>query len=184
MPDCDPNATDDRGRTALHLASASAYFKGIELLHAGGVQVDARDAKGRTAMHASMATPDYAAETMAYLLQLGASPDIVDEEGKTPLHDAASLGSASCIAVLTNMASSSADSGKIHERALQQDHNGNTALHHAAAAGHAECCQILLEWMSAFRANADIVRKVLKLINEEGDTPVTARLVGGIFERG
>ncbi|MFZ3017288.1 MAG: ankyrin repeat domain-containing protein [Gallionella sp.] len=75
---------DDKGRTALHLASMNpslASVKNVTLLQKGGADLNRQDTLGRTALHLSQSQ-----HTTRFLLTKGANPSLFDVEGNSPLH--------------------------------------------------------------------------------------------------
>lgn len=87
-----PNATDDRGATALHFAATQTTNPAIvEALIAAGASINARDKDGRSPMHlAVLHESDSAtglnAEIVAYLAKAGADANARDYDGRSPLH--------------------------------------------------------------------------------------------------
>src|SRR5947209_5417167 len=80
------------GDTALHMAAAAFRRPLAELLVAHGADCHARNRRGAQPLHyaadANRSEPAAQAETIAYLLSVGAEPDAVDKNGVTPLHRA------------------------------------------------------------------------------------------------
>lgn len=76
-------ATDEQGRTPLHLAALREPVERVRQLLDEGANVDAADRQGFTALHlAGLKNRDDVAEV---LLEAGASVDPVDGWGDTPL---------------------------------------------------------------------------------------------------
>ena len=51
---CPPDATDSRGRTALHQAAIASHFEAIKELLSRGTSIDARNSEGWSAMHCAV----------------------------------------------------------------------------------------------------------------------------------
>lgn len=85
----DVNATDDYGRTPLHLAAVTNYESSvIELLLSRGADVNARNNYGSTPLHNAVEFIDEL-PIIALLLDRGADANAKDDNGETPLHMAA-----------------------------------------------------------------------------------------------
>jgi ankyrin repeat protein len=98
----DTAAVDDKGRNALHLASSHKGLRTLTvywhsrkkehmataILRQDGVQVNGRTAGGDTALYLAAATGDEM--LVMALLKHGASVDIRNRAGRTPLHSAVS----------------------------------------------------------------------------------------------
>ncbi|KAK2079474.1 hypothetical protein QBZ16_003166 [Prototheca wickerhamii] len=98
----------------------------------------------------SLASAGDVAGLKELLAQEGASPDVKDEEGRTPLHFAAGYGEIECMEALM-------DAGA---NVNAVDDNDNTALHYAAGYGNIEVARILVN-----KGKAD-----LSIKNSEGKT--------------
>ena len=88
----DPMAPDADGTSPLGWAAFSGADEVVSLLLLGGADPNASGASG-TALHRAIQTygDEYAqATTVAVLLASGADPNAADEQGRTPLHRAAS----------------------------------------------------------------------------------------------
>src|SRR5581483_9048719 len=80
------------GDTALHMAAAAFRRPIAELLVAQGADCRAKNRRGAQPLHyaadANRWEPAAQAETIAYLLSVGADPDALDKSGVAPLHRA------------------------------------------------------------------------------------------------
>eukprot|EP00850_Spirogloea_muscicola_P003848 SM000016S01836 [mRNA] locus=s16:95839:97779:+ [translate_table: standard] len=102
-----------------------------------GVDTPADD--GDTALHlACLYSHPACVQT---LLAAGASPQATDEDGSTPLHDAAASGCSVAVGMLLSAVASE------QQQALLKaaDADGDTPLHNAARGGHADVVTQLLE---------------------------------------
>jgi ankyrin repeat protein len=80
------------GDTALHVAAAAFHQPMAALLVAHGGRVSARNRRGAEPLHyaadGNRSMPVRQAETIAYLISIGADPNAVDDSGVVPLHRA------------------------------------------------------------------------------------------------
>ena len=80
------------GDTALHMAAAAFRRPVAELLVRYGADCRANNRRGAEPLHyaadANRWSPTAQAETIAYLVSIGAEPDAADRDGVTPLHRA------------------------------------------------------------------------------------------------
>src|SRR5580693_5478342 len=80
------------GDTALHMAAAAFRRPAAELLVAHGADCCAKNRRGAQPLHyasdANHWDPTAQAETIAYLLSVGADPNALDRSGVAPLHRA------------------------------------------------------------------------------------------------
>ncbi|KAM3962525.1 LOW QUALITY PROTEIN: transient receptor potential channel pyrexia [Aphomia sociella] len=132
----DPNRWDsysDRKATPLHCAASAKSLECVKVLIEYGADVNA-GLDERTALHYAVLSD--AKDVVSALLEAGACPDTPQVFTETPLHVAASLGSASCTKLLL-------DAGADVRSAMGPGRA--TALHLAAEDGHAECAQLLLD---------------------------------------
>ncbi|XP_075982691.1 transient receptor potential channel pyrexia isoform X2 [Anticarsia gemmatalis] len=132
----DPNMWDssnDRKATPLHCAASAKSLACVKVLIYFGADVNA-GLSDRSPLH--YAVLSHAPDVVKELLESGASPDTPQVFTETPLHVAASLGSASCTKLLL-------DAGADVRAAMGPGRA--TALHLAAEDGHAECARLLLD---------------------------------------
>ncbi|XP_074060182.1 LOW QUALITY PROTEIN: ankyrin repeat domain-containing protein 54-like [Macrotis lagotis] len=80
----DPGATDDKGRTALHLAACNGHDQIVQLLLSHGADPDLKDGLGNSPLHLAACTNHIPVVTT--LLRRGARVEGLDLAGRTPLH--------------------------------------------------------------------------------------------------
>jgi len=80
---CDVSAPDDKGRTALHFASAKGNLKIVQRLLAQGADVNRVDHIGNTPLHLATCTSQIPVVTL--LLKAGSDVTLMDRAGRTPL---------------------------------------------------------------------------------------------------
>jgi hypothetical protein len=112
-----------RGDTALHMAAAAFRRPVAELLVAYGADCRARNRRSAEPLHyaadANRWNPTVQAETIEYLVSIGADPNAVDSGGVTPLHRAVRTRSLPAVRALLD--------GGANPR--QQNKTGSTPLH-------------------------------------------------------
>lgn len=124
--------------------------------------INAPDSKGQTVLHTANILP-YASkkedcEIMQILLDNGGRIDIADNEGKTPLHIAATQGRVE----LTKLLAAHKVDNELTNVDLQNEKTGDTALHYAIKYGQIKAVKVLL----AFDADINIS-------NNGGVTPLS-----------
>lgn len=111
------------GDTALHMAAAAFRRPMAELLIAHGANCRARNRRGAEPLHyaadANRWDPAAQAETIEYLISVGADPDALDGSGVAPLHRAVRTRSLPAVRALL-------DGGA---NARQPNKAGSTPLH-------------------------------------------------------
>ena len=122
----------DDGNTALHIGCAYDADIVATLVAHGPEAVKVRNAKGETPLHVAVRHAQAGCVTALGNCDAGAP----DNEGKTPLHDAAEQGLAEILNTLTQNSTASVD---------VQDMLGYTPLHYACKEGRASCVSVLLE---------------------------------------
>lgn len=114
-----------RGDTALHMAAAAFRRPVAELLIGHGANCRARNRRGAEPLHyaadANRWDPAAQAETITYLISVGADPNAVDRSGVAPLHRAVRTRSLAAVRALL-------DGGA---NARQPNRSGSTPLHMA-----------------------------------------------------
>jgi ankyrin repeat protein len=111
------------GDTALHMAAAAFRRPVAELLVARGANCRARNRRGAEPLHyaadANHWDPAAQAETIGYLLSVGADPNALDRSGVAPLHRAVRTRSSAAVRALL-------DGGA---NPLTRNKTGSTPLH-------------------------------------------------------
>ncbi|GLJ22090.1 hypothetical protein SUGI_0414130 [Cryptomeria japonica] len=142
------NATDEEGRTALHIASekGKAHFCG--LLVDRGALVSAQDSKGMTALHyafkGEIGKVKGAGTEIAQTLLCRCDQSIsefvntADETGKTALHRASKKGNVRSCGLLV-------EHGAVVTVQDNKDHGGKTSLHGASEKGNSRICRLLVD---------------------------------------
>lgn len=157
------DATKSGDWTPLMLAARNMHAECARALRAAGARSDLRNMHGACALY--LAARSGCVATVITCLDNTPAPPT--RNGRTPLHAAATAGSASVVAVLLQAgalptATEATGMTPAHEAAAHghlavliklleadnaapalADAGGYTALHHAALGGHAECARIL-----------------------------------------
>ncbi|XP_057750143.1 protein S-acyltransferase 24 isoform X1 [Arachis stenosperma] len=130
----DVNATDHTGQTALHWSAVRGAIQAAELLLQEGARLNAADMNGYQTTHVAS---QYGQTAFIYHIvsKWNADPDVLDNDGRSPLHWAAYKGFADCIRLLLFL---DAHRGR-------QDKEGCTPLHWAAIRGNLEACTVLVQ---------------------------------------
>jgi hypothetical protein len=127
------------GDTALHMAAAAFRRPVAELLVAHGADCCARNRRGAQPLHyaadANRWEPTAQAETIEYLLSVGAYPNALDNSGVAPLHRAVRTRSLPAVRALLNgganlKAPNKAGSTPLH-LAVQTTGRGGSGSEHA-----------------------------------------------------
>merc|ERR1719489_536650 len=78
-----PNAADEHGRTALHIAAAKGYAAVVSTMLRCGAEPNQKDSLGNTPLHLAACTNHI--EVVTLLLRAGTSLETLDNNGRTPM---------------------------------------------------------------------------------------------------
>ena len=132
--DVDVNKQDNRGYTALHLASLYGYKDCVELLIKSGGNLNKQCNNDWTALH--WASRYGYKDCVELLIKSGADLNKQDIYGYTSLHEASRNGHKECVKLLIK-----ANGININKK----DNDGDTALHKASKFGHKDCLELLVK---------------------------------------
>jgi len=129
------------GRTALHYAASKHRVNCLKILIKNGADPNKQDVDHQTALYHAVAAStrpqqeDKALDTVAVLISGGASSNIPDKSGITPLHVAAELGNTQiCVHLM--------EDGRAQVNAIDQ--HGATPLHYAVHQSRWHVAEVLL----------------------------------------
>lgn len=186
-----PNKSTKDGKSPLHYAAREANTDIAELLFQYGAQVNPRDKELRTPLFDALSSPE-PQKMLEWLLDAGMDADMPDNQGRIPLHEAAS---ASAVPVLAELLAYTANPNRPDNRGWQPLHraaekntveavqtlmfervnifsstqDGDTALHMAAArTDNAEVAQFLLKTEACGLVNA---------VNIQGRSPLHLAII-------
>ncbi len=162
----DPNQLDPHGQPALMVALQGESLKVAKLLwDAKGIQVDVRDHAGETPL--MMAALKAEVDAASALVAHGAS---VNKDGWSPLHYAATGGSAAIVKLLLGK-------GALLEA---RSPNGSTSLMMAARYGNEEAVDALLAAGADRTAKNDLGMDASAFAGSAGREKLAARLKPGV----
>ena len=141
----DPRQTDKNRYNALHCATVRDEPETIRILVSAGTNINGKSILGSAPL-ANAAARNFVVSSKV-LLECGADPNSVDNEGDTPLCEAVFHRAHGVLRLLFQ-------NGSIP----RTNHGGNTILHYAAAYGDLETIQILKEFVIP-SINPDFVNK-------------------------
>lgn len=156
-----PNTTDNKKTTALHLAAMEGKVDAVTSLLSHKAKGGAKDMDGSTPLHYAAAGGH--TNVVSALLQLLHNKGIEERNAwrKTPLHAAAERGHDNVVLLLLEAGA------KINST----DHSKDTPLHCAARGGHQEVVKRLVNWGQA--GNTGQRKKAnLQATNNVGKTPL------------
>jgi ankyrin repeat domain-containing protein 27 len=133
------SSTNNKGLTALHMASKLGRLQIAEFLLEIGSQVTSKDMHGNTPLHYTALGGHQ--QLMLLLLNSRASPNCMDNNGNTPLHLAAQNGHETCVKALIYFCEHIGRPINVN----MPNSSGDTPLHHAAKWGFEGIVNILLE---------------------------------------
>lgn len=134
------HSCDDRGFTALHVASLYGQPQIVDLLLSRGASVNVSDYSGSTPLHYAASRGHQNA--LLLLAHSRAEIQCRDNEGNAPLHLSAGNGHEGCVKALLYFS----EHVGVHFDVNATNTNGDTALHHAARWGYEGIVSILLEY--------------------------------------
>lgn len=120
--------------TACIVAAWKGFCDMLVMLHRAGANIDAGDKYGRTGLQQAL-VHGHGDAVRLLVKDLGASLTCQDQDGWTPLHQAARSNRCGAL-------------GMFYDRGVdinQRDHDGNSALHHACLKGSLEAAETLVE---------------------------------------
>ena len=130
----DVNAVDGQGQTALHWAAVRGAVPASELLLRAGARLDKADSRGYTPAHVA-AQYGHTAVLYHFAVRWDATMDVLDGDGRAPLHWAAYKGFADACRLLLLLDS---DPQRV-------DREGCSPLHWAAIKGNSEAAHVLTQ---------------------------------------
>ena len=101
------NCQDDRGSTALHMASANGHIEAMNLLLNAGASVDLCNAEGNSALH--WACSNGRSEAVRLLMEHKAVPSKLNAFERTPVDDALDAGHRACVDIIKSFADGNED---------------------------------------------------------------------------
>lgn len=149
------NSRDDRGLTALHIASLYGQVSIVDFLVRHGANINDADADGVTPLHCASSRGHQ--NTLLLLLHAEANLNVTDTRGNTPLHLATDHGHEGCVKALLYFA----EQIRLVIDVNAANFTGDTPLHYASKWGYGEIVEILLDHGANFKA-----------INRRGLTPL------------
>lgn len=101
------NAQDERGSTALHMASANGHIEAMKLLLSAGASVDVCNSEGNSALH--WACANGRADAVRLLMDHKAEPSKLNAFERTPVDDALDAGHRQCVDIIKSFAEANDD---------------------------------------------------------------------------
>lgn len=129
----DINAKDRSGQTALHWSAVRGSVEVADLLLKEGAQLNSADKDGYQTIHVA-AQYDQTSFLYHIVSKWNADPDVLDNDGRSPLHWAACKGFSDLIRLLLFL--------DVHRGRI--DKEGFTPLHWAAIKGNLQACILLV----------------------------------------
>jgi uncharacterized protein len=96
------NCQDERGSTALHMASANGHIDAMNLLLSAGASVDLCNAEGNSALH--WACSNGRSEAVRLLMEHKAEPSKLNAFERTPVDEALDSGHRACVDIIKSFA--------------------------------------------------------------------------------
>lgn len=131
-------AIDRNGYNAMHLAALHGRVECLQvLIEEYHMDVNMPDAQGRRPIHMILNKESgyRANQSLQYLLEIGADPNVQTVDGQTPLHQAAEVGLLDCLQTLVEAAAD----------VKAQNTKGQTPLDLAKVWGHRICTRYLAD---------------------------------------
>jgi len=162
------NAKDSAGATPMHLAALNGAVEAAKVL-IGRVPIDAQDKNGETALHyaAECRFVPQGSQVAQILLDAGASVDLADTWGITPLQHAAFEKNTPMVMLLIAK----------HALVDARDHGGETALHWTALYDQTDAAAALLDAGANINATDSRGWTPLILAARNGNAKIAALLL-------
>lgn len=165
----DVNAMHETHVTPLMYAAASGHVEAMKLLLDVG-KVDANELHTNGGSALLEAATGGAGDAMKFLLERGASPDLRDLDGVTPLHAVTSKGDYEGTKALMDALKKKMTPEEAKAHVNLPSHSGGTAVMFAAAGGHPKCTELMIaegaDVDAIATATPDYLEKLAKMIEE------------------